>query len=247
MNIESFYNELVTLFEKNSLEQVKDYLEISLKDAREKKVSSISLLIQNELLGFYKSVGVEDKAEQLGKDILEQYKESLPKLEEELMKKEYYLLSIYTTISNLHTNREEYDAAGKLILKSIDVLEKYKDTENEIASAYTNLTVNCLRSNNVNLAEEYIRKAISLYEQMDKKLEGYGIALSGLAEVYYIKKEYINAIATYKGALDEIRKFYGETQIYTNALENCAKICYEAGYGEDAQTLLEHAQSIFSK
>lgn len=70
------------------------------------------------------------------------------------------------------------------------------------------------------------------------------MALAGQAEIYYVKREYIDAIQMYSTALEEIRCCYGESLTYATALENCANICITAGYTEDAKPLLLHAMQI---
>lgn len=244
MNIDDFYCELEILFQNNNLDMVKEYLDKVRKEAIESRELSNELMVLNESIGFYKSVGIDKEVEELESAVLNRYEEALPFYELMVAGKEYYLLSIYSTISNVLAKREEFHKSSEMIKKSIEVLERYEGTENEVATAYTNLAVNCLRIAETELAQEYILNAISIYEQLRDKPEGYGIALSGLAEVYYMKKEYINAISTYRSALDEIKRCYGETPIYAHALENCAKMCFDAGYEEDAQALLEHAKSI---
>ncbi|MFA9376195.1 MAG: tetratricopeptide repeat protein [Lachnotalea sp.] len=244
MNIDSFYNELENYFKKNNLDDVKAYLDKSLEQVTDTNDLPGRLMILNEVVGFNRSVGQDEKAQEFEDKILAIYEEALPLYKALVKGKEYYILSIYSTISNLLINKDKFNESCEIIKKSIEVLRQYEKTEKEIATAYTNLTVNYLRSYDTLAAQECIMQAISIYEAMNEKSEGYGIALTGLAEVYYMKKEYINAIASYKGALDEIRSFYGETPIYAHALENCAKICYDAGYEEDAQVLLEHAKTI---
>lgn len=245
MNVEQFYKELDELLNRHNPDKMKEFLNHTLNQVKEEGDIISKLVVLVESYRFYKSASITKEATKLGNEILALYQEALPAYEEKLVQKENMLLGIYSTIAELLSIKEEFNQACEMIKKMIKVLALYEGTENEIAYSYTNLTVNYLRSNNIESAQEAIGHAISIYNEMkDEKPEGYGIALSGLAEVYYLKKEYINAIATYKGALDEIRKHYGESYIYANALENCAKVCYEAGYGEEAQSLLEHAEMI---
>ena len=115
----------------------------------------------------------------------------------------------------------------------------------ERAVSLTNLTINYLRNNQVQEAENVMGQVLSLFESQPGERDAhYGMALAARAEIYYVKREYQDAILIYRQALEELRRCYGESLIYAAALENCAHICITAGYAEDSEPLLAHAAQI---
>ncbi len=186
----------------------------------------------------YRAFGMLDKAEELYQRGLEIYKR-------ELDKEDYRLAGLYNNLSSLYADREEFSRAIEALLEALSILEKNEGTEMERAVSLTNLTINYLRNNQVQEAENVMGQALSLFESQPGERDAhYGMALAARAEIYYVKREYQDAILIYRQALEELRRCYGESLIYAAALENCAHICITAGYAEDSEPLLAHAAQI---
>lgn len=151
----------------------------------------------------------------------------------------------YQNMGSFLAEADNFRDSSAYLLKGMALLEGYEGMEAEKAAALTSLAVNYLRLNQVDEGEACFRHAIGLYEGMpEERNSNYGTALAGLAEVYYVRRAYLDAILTYKQALDEIRRCHGESLAYAAALENCAHICEAAGYLEEAEPLLAHAERI---
>ncbi len=186
----------------------------------------------------YRAFGMLEEAEDWYKKVLEIYKK-------ELEAEDMRLASLYNNLSSLYADKEEFSQAIDALFMALAILEKKSGTEIERAVSFTNLTINYLRDNQIEKAEEAIEQALSLFESQPGERDAhYGMALAGKAEIHFVKREYLDAILIYKQALEEIRRCYGESLTYAAALENCAHICMTAGYTEDAQPLFAHAAQI---
>lgn len=173
------------------------------------------------------------------------YQKALDIYEKELGNTDSRLAGLYNNISSFYADREEFGKSIEALKTALAILKQNKDTEIEQAISFTNLAVSYLRNQQVEEAEQAIHEALTLFEsQPGERDSHYGMALAGQAEIHYVKREYMDAIQIYSSALEEIRRCYGESLTYAIALENCANICVEAGYTEDAEPLLLHARQI---
>ncbi len=173
------------------------------------------------------------------------YQKALEIYQKELGDTDYRLAGLYNNISSLYADKEEFGKSIEALVKALAILKQNKGTEVEQAISLTNLAVSYLRNKQIEEAERAIHQALALFESQPGERDAhYGMALAGQAEIYYVKREYIDAIQMYSTALEEIRRCYGESLTYATALENCANICITAGYTEDAKPLLLHAMQI---
>lgn len=140
--------------------------------------------------------------------------------------------------------------AKKLFVELRDVLTNDAIQDRELFSSVQNsLGVIHLDMGEFMQAEQYLKKALSFFEQSGSfNYPGYGQVLGNLAEVYRERGDFTMAHPFYIRAIKTMKSTLGEEHPeYARWLNNFGILCFQAGYYKKAKRLLAKAFRIRRK
>lgn len=117
----------------------------------------------------------------------------------------------------------------------------------ECATNNTNIAAIYMSLGDSESAEEYLHKAMEIFESLDYEDAHYPAALGAMAQLMYFKGDYCAAVEHYRSALRKTKDIFGQNADYVRICRNCAKACAKAGMTEDAETMLKMAATAEEK
>lgn len=158
------------------------------------------------------------------REALGYYQEVVDIYRRELPEGDYRLAALYNNIGILHEEMGNLDQALEAMRSALSVIGDVPGAVSELATTFTNLALLCFRRDEVKQAQEYLEKALALFEGMKEQHDPhYGAALAGLGEAYCRMGKYEDGVAVYEKALNEIETYYGQNDYYRVTSENLAK------------------------
>lgn len=142
------------------------------------------------------------------------YQQSLEPLDERYC-------GFYNNMSLLYQELGDYHKALELESKALDIVLQLPNMQSEQAITYTNLSHIYLSLGKLKEAKENIYKAIELFDSQDSH---YFSAISSLAHISYLEKEFLQAIEYYDQALKGIESVFGHNKDYDICLQNKKKV-----------------------
>ncbi|MCM1048126.1 MAG: DUF4037 domain-containing protein [Clostridiales bacterium] len=143
--------------------------------------------------------------------------------------------SLYNNWGLLYQEIGDYVKAKEVLLLALGIVDKEKGAKMKKASTLANLGAAMIQLPNKedkDRAAEYIKEALTLFEEDGGRDFHYGAALSAMGDVYYGEKDYINAAAYYQRALLEVYKHTGRNDNYNRVYEKYLSAVKAAG-GKD--------------
>lgn len=131
--------------------------------------------------------------------------------------------SFYNNISLLYEEMGDKHKALSYELKALSIVEK-TNNEFELAVTYSNLSQIYFSLNELSTGEDYVNKAVTLFEKLGVQDHHYFSSLSALAQSYYLNKDYKKSLEIYDQTLDALEKAYGKTRDYEIVLKNREKV-----------------------
>ncbi len=236
MNIDSFFAELDSYFEKNEVGKIDDFLTASLKQAKEEEDYAAYISICNEMIGFYRSVSAFKKAFDASEDVL------LLMEELKLENTEHFA----TTLLNAAT---AYSAAGdcaqalRLYRQAVQIYERLLPPEDyRWAGLYNNMSIMLEKLNENEEAAACGKKALAIIEKQAGSEAQTATTLTNLALVHFklsqndqAKRCLERAIALFEQGGDE------PNEHYSGALAGMGEACYRDKEYEKALDYYERA------
>lgn len=139
--------------------------------------------------------------------------------------------SFQNNFSLLYQELGEYDKARECLLSALQVV-KAKGSPYELGVTYTNLAATCVQLQQMEEAGEYAKKALQIFEEAGIRDSHYAAALSALGALHFHRKEYSEAEASYREAMELVERFNGRNHAYRRLQENiraCEEACAESG------------------
>ena len=135
MNIDRFFEELDSYFEKKDTAGVDAYLTTSLQTAREEEDYAAYISICNEMIGFYRSVSAFEKAYVAAEDVLLLMEEL--KLEDT----EHFATTLLNA-ATAYSAGEDFAQALRLYRQAMQIYDRLLSTEDyRWASLYNNMSI----------------------------------------------------------------------------------------------------------
>jgi tetratricopeptide (TPR) repeat protein len=153
---------------------------------------------------------------------LSYYARALQLYEQLLQPGDYRFAGIYNNISILLEQLNENEKAVIFLERALEIIDKIPEGASEQASTRTNLALVKIKLGNMDEAEALLQDALTRYEALEAESSDahYSAALAGIAEVYFKKEQYQEALSYYEKAAEEVKKHFGENESYQLLLQN---------------------------
>ncbi len=236
MNIDRFFEELDSYFEKNDTAGVDAYLTASLQTAKEEEDYAAYISICNEMIGFYRSVSAFEKSYAAAEDVLLLMEEL--KLEDS----EHFA----TTLLNAAT---AYSAGGnlahalRLYRQAMQIYERILPAEDyRWAGLYNNMSIMLEKAGEDREAADCAKRALAIIEKQKGSGAQTATTLTNLALVYFKLSENEEAKRCLARAIDLFEQEAGEpNEHYSGALAGMGEACFRDGAYEEALSYYERA------
>lgn len=236
MNIDRFFEELDSYFEKNDTAGVDAYLTASLQTAKEEEDYAAYISICNEMIGFYRSVSAFEKAYAAAEDVLLLMEEL--KLEDT----EHFA----TTLLNAAT---AYSAGGdsaqalRLYRQAMQIYDRRLPAEDyRWAGLYNNMSIMLEKAGEDREAADCAKKALAIIEKQEGNEAQTATTLTNLALVYFKLSENEEAKRCLAQAINLFEQESGEpNEHYSGALAGMGEACFRDGEFEKSLSCYEHA------
>ena len=130
----------------------------------------------------------------------------------------------YNNLSLLYQVKGDYQKALQLEQQALSLVLQLPNMHSEQAITYTNLSHIYLSLGCLLEAKENIQKALDLFDKQDSH---YFSALSSLAHISYLEKDYQKSINYYQQAMQGIERVFGRNKDYEVCLYNQKKVYQE--------------------
>lgn len=187
----------------------------------------------------YRAANHLDEAQQMYEEVICIYNKLLSPTD-------YRFASLYNNISLLYSERKQFDQAISCLLQALPILQSLEVDSMEEAVTHTNLSLLYLELGDDTKSSNHIEEALRIFHSNKKSNDPhYCGALSSLAQLYYKKKNYTEAMSYYAQALTEIKENFGENSSYALVCENYASVCETIGDMDMSNSLRETAHSVY--
>lgn len=139
---------------------------------------------------------------------------------------DYLNAGYYNNLSLLYQETGDFEKSCLCLEKALEII-KLLDAPAELASTYANLSLSYLHAGDVAKAEENALKSLEIFERNNEKDFHYSSALSAMADVMTVKKNYTGAAEFYEKALEELHRKTGYTQSYCRLIGNLENVSGE--------------------
>ncbi len=128
--------------------------------------------------------------------------------------------SLLNNMSLLFQEMGDFESAADCLERALGISLKYDECRIEQATTYANLATTLIKLDRLDEAEDNVNKAFELFEKDENRDYHYSAALTAMAEIKYIKKDYRKSVEYYQKALEEIEKCVGRSKAYEITKQN---------------------------
>lgn len=236
MDMDVFFEELDSYFEKNQVEKIDGFLTVSLAQAKEEEDYAAYISICNEMIGFYRSVSAFSKAYTAAEDVLLLMEEL--KLEDT----EHFATTLLNA-ATAYSAAGDYAQALRLYRQAMQIYERLLAPEDyRFASLYNNMSIMLEKAGEIEEAVESAEKALAIIEKQVGNEAQTATTLTNLALVYFKVSENEEAKKCLARALALFEQGEGEpNEHYSGALAGMGEACFRDGEYEKALSYYERA------
>lgn len=236
MNIDAFFEELDSYFDKNQVEKVDGFLTASLTQAKEEEDYAAYISICNEMIGFYRSVSAFQKAYAAAEDVLLLMEEL--KLEDT----EHFATTLLNA-ATAYSAAGDYAQALRLYRQAMQIYERLLPAEDyRWASLYNNMSIMLEKAGENEEAAQSAKKALAIIEKQEGNEAQTATTLTNLAMVYFKLSEneeakacLLRAIALFEQGGENINEHY------SGALAGMGEAYFRDGEYEKSLSYYERA------
>ena len=236
MNIDAFFEELDSYFDKNQVEKVDGFLTASLAQAKEEEDYAAYISICNEMIGFYRSVSAFQKAYAAAEDVLLLMEEL--KLEDT----EHFATTLLNA-ATAYSAAGDYAQALRLYRQAMQIYERLLPAEDyRWASLYNNMSIMLEKAGENEEAAKSAEKALAIIEKQEGNEAQTATTLTNLAMVYFklseneeAKKCLTRATALFEQGGENINEHY------SGALAGMGEAYFRDGEYEKSLSYYERA------
>lgn len=239
MNMDHFFAELDSYFDKNETDQIDPFLVASLEQAKEEEDYAAYISICNEMIGFYRSVSAFEKAYQAAEDVLLLMEEL--KLEDT----EHFATTLLNA-ATAYSAGGDYAQAIRFYRQAVQIYDRIlPQGDYRQAGLYNNMSILFEKMNENAEAVEAAKKALAIIEKLPDNEAQTATTLTNLALIYFKLSENEEAKACLSRALALFEKD-GENlnEHYSGALAGMGEACYRDGEYEKSLSYYEKALEL---
>ena len=239
MNMDHFFAELDSYFDKNETDQIDPFLVASLEQAKEEEDYAAYISICNEMIGFYRSVSAFEKAYQAAEDVLLLMEEL--KLEDT----EHFATTLLNA-ATAYSAGGDYTQAIRFYRQAVQIYDRIlPQGDYRQAGLYNNMSILFEKMNENAEAVEAAKKALAIIEKLPDNEAQTATTLTNLALIYFKLSENEEAKACLSRALALFEKD-GENlnEHYSGALAGMGEACYRDGEFEKSLSYYERALEL---
>lgn len=153
------------------------------------------------------------------------YNEVRPIYVAKLKEDDMYFAGLYNNLSLLYQEMGDFAAAKEQLENALGIVTHRKDAEFEVAVTQANLANTCIELGQDDEAKARAEEAIRIFEEIGVDDAHYSAALSALGSLYYMDKDYAQALAAMEKSRECVAKYLGAENIqYQRLSDNIAII-----------------------
>ena len=236
MNMDAFFEELDSYFEKNQVEKIDGFLTASLEQAKEEEDYSAYISICNEMIGFYRSVSAFQKAYVAAEDVLLLMEEL--KLEDT----EHFATTLLNT-ATAYSAAGDYAQALRFYRQAVQIYERLLPAEDyRWAGLYNNMSIMLEKAGENREAVDCAKKALAIIEKQEGNEAQTATTLTNLALVYFKLSENEEAKNCLSRAIALFEQGEGApNEHYSGALAGMGEAYFRDGEYEKSLDIYERA------
>lgn len=242
MNIDDFFAELDSYFDKNETDRIDPFLVSSLEKAKEEEDYAAYISICNEMIGFYRSVSAFEKAYQASEDVLLLMEEL--KLEDT----EHFATTLLNA-ATAYSAGGDYAQAVRLYRQAAQIYDRIlPQGDYRQAGLYNNMSILLEKMNENVEAAEAAKKALAIIEKLPDNEAQTATTLTNLALICFKLSDNKEAKSCLKRALALFEQGGDNlNEHYSGALAGMGEACYRDGAYEEALSYYEKALELVKK
>lgn len=167
------------------------------------------------------------------------YNQVRPIYMEKLKADDLYFAGLYNNMSLLYQEMGDFAAAKEQLENALVIVTGKEGAQFEVAVTQANLANTCIELGQDNEAKERAEEAIRIFEEIGVDDAHYSAALSALGSLYYMDKDYLNALDAMEKSRNCVAKYLGAENIQYQRLSDNIEIIQEKMSAEAAQMLTE--------
>ena len=236
MNMDAFFEELDSYFEKNQVEKIDGFLTASLEQAKEEEDYAAYISICNEMIGFYRSVSAFQKAYVAAEDVLLLMEEL--KLEDT----EHFATTLLNT-ATAYSAAGDYAQALRFYRQAVQIYERLLPAEDyRWAGLYNNMSIMLEKAGENREAVDCAKKALAIIEKQEGNEAQTATTLTNLALVYFKLSENEEAKNYLSRAIALFEQGEGApNEHYSGALAGMGEAYFRDGEYEKSLDIYERA------
>lgn len=236
MNMDAFFEELDSYFEKNQVEKIDGFLTASLEQAKEEEDYAAYISICNEMIGFYRSVSAFQKAYVAAEDVLLLMEEL--KLEDT----EHFATTLLNT-ATAYSAAGDYAQALRFYRQAVQIYERLLPAEDyRWAGLYNNMSIMLEKAGENREAMDCAKKALAIIEKQEGNEAQTATTLTNLALVYFKLSENEEAKSCLSRAIALFEQGEGApNEHYSGALAGMGEAYFRDGEYEKSLDIYERA------
>lgn len=236
MNMDAFFEELDSYFEKNQVEKIDGFLTASLEQAKEEEDYAAYISICNEMIGFYRSVSAFQKAYVAAEDVLLLMEEL--KLEDT----EHFATTLLNT-ATAYSAAGDYAQALRFYRQAVQIYERLLPAEYyRWAGLYNNMSIMLEKAGENREAVDCAKKALAIIEKQEGNEAQTATTLTNLALVYFKLSENEEAKSCLSRAIALFEQGEGApNEHYSGALAGMGEAYFRDGEYEKSLDIYERA------
>lgn len=236
MNMDAFFEELDSYFEKNQVEKIDGFLTASLEQAKEEEDYAAYISICNEMIGFYRSVSAFQKAYVAAEDVLLLMEEL--KLEDT----EHFATTLLNT-ATAYSAAGDYAQALRFYRQAVQIYERLLPAEDyRWAGLYNNMSIMLEKAGENREAVDCAKKALAIIEKQEGNEAQTATTLTNLALVYFKLSENEEAKSCLSRAITLFEQGEGApNEHYSGALAGMGEAYFRDGEYEKSLDIYERA------
>lgn len=236
MDIDRFFEELDSYFEKNDTAGVDAYLTASLQKAQEEEDYAAYISIGNEMIGFYRSVSAFEKAYVAAEDVL-------LLIEELNLEESEHFATTLLNAATAYSAGGDFAQAMRFYRQAVQIYEKLLSPEDyRWAGLYNNMSILLEKMDENEEAADCAKKALAVIEKQEAGDAQTATTLTNLALICFKLSKNEEAKEYLSRAITLFEKDAAEpNEHYSGALAGMGEACFRDGNYEESLTYYERA------
>lgn len=242
MNVQEFYKKLDETFRKGDSQNVTDFLEQSLAEAKEQEDALGIIAVSNELGGVYRVTGKTQAAKEICEDVLK-------RIEAIGMGDTQHYATALLNAGDVHLSAGEWEAAIDLFVQAKERLAALElDKDYRMAALCNNMSVAYRQMGKLQEAEAVLDIALSVIGSMPEYIAELATTHVNLGQLQ-VKQDKMDAA---KESFQEAIRIFeehekGQDPHYATALAGLGEIFFAAGELDSAEAQYHTALSVIAQ